>query len=210
MSQDYFNARDTLHTSHGSYVYYRLDQLEKDSLTKLDKLPFSIRVMLEGLLRQCDDKEITQEDVRNLAAWKPNTKNRPSMPFRPGRVVMQDFTGVPAVVDLAAMRSAMARLGGDPKKINPHVPVDLIVDHSVQVDFFASSDALYRNAELEFQRNRERYEFLHWGQKAFDNFRVVPPATGIIHQINLEFLADVVMAKEENGEMLVFPPIHTP
>jgi len=205
MSQDYFNARDTLHTSHGKYVYYRLDQLEKDGLTKLDKLPFSIRVMLEGLLRQCNDKEITQEDVRNLAAWKPNADNRPSMPFRPGRVVMQDFTGVPAIVDLAAMRSAMVRLGGDPKKINPHVPVDLIVDHSVQVDFFGTSDALYRNAELEFQRNRERYEFLHWGQKAFDNFRVVPPATGIIHQVNLEFLADVVLAKEEDGEMVVFP-----
>ncbi|MEN8173812.1 MAG: aconitase family protein, partial [Chloroflexota bacterium] len=205
MSQDYFNTRDVLKTDHGNYVYYRLNQLEKDGLTELAKLPFSIRVMLEGLLRQCNGVEITEDDVRNLAAWAPKAETRPSMPYRPGRVVMQDFTGVPAVVDLAAMRSAISRLGGDPKKINPHVPVDLIVDHSVQVDFFASPDALQRNAELEFQRNRERYEFLHWGQKAFDNFRVVPPATGIIHQVNLEFLADVVMAKDEDGDMVAFP-----
>jgi len=127
------------------------------------------------------------------------------LPFRPGRVVMQDFTGVPAIVDLAAMRSAMTRLGGDPRKINPQVPVDLVIDHSVQVDFFASPDALQRNAELEFQRNRERYEFLHWGQKAYDNFRVVPPATGIVHQVNLEYLADVVLAQNVNGEMVAFP-----
>ena len=205
MTEDYFNSRDNFRTSHGNYVIYRLDQLEKDGLTKLEKLPFSIRVMLEGVLRQCDEKIITKEDVRNLAGWEPNAKQRPSMPFRPGRVVMQDFTGVPAVVDLAAMRSAMTRLGGNPKKINPEVPVDLVVDHSVQVDFFATPDALQRNAELEFQRNRERYEFLHWGQKSFNNFRVVPPATGIIHQVNLEYLADVVMMKEVDGDVVVFP-----
>ncbi len=124
--------------------------------------------------------------------WQPgphNPSDRPSLPFLPARVVMQDFTGVPAVVDLAAMRAAMARLGGDPQKINPLVPVDLVIDHSVQVDFFASPDALLRNADLEFQRNRERYEFLHWGKNAFKNFRVVPPATGIVHQVNLEYLA---------------------
>ncbi len=205
MSQDYFNTRDILETSHGEYVFYRLGRLEEQGLTTLAKLPFSIRVMLEGVLRQCNEKEITRQDVLNLAGWQPRGP-RSSMPYRPGRVVMQDFTGVPAVVDLAAMRSAMARLGGDPRKINPVVPVDLVIDHSVQVDFFASPDALQRNAELEFHRNRERYQFLHWGQKAFDNFRVVPPATGIIHQVNLEYLAQVVLAKEEEeGRLVAFP-----
>ncbi|MBC8497285.1 MAG: aconitate hydratase AcnA, partial [Chloroflexi bacterium] len=205
MAQDYFGARGWLSTSHGRYVIYRLDKLEKAGLTKLDRLPFSIRVMLESVLRQCDERAITRQDVENLAGWTPQADKRPVLPFRPGRVVMQDFTGVPAVVDLAAMRSAMARLGGDPKKINPLVNVDLVIDHSVQVDFFADSDSLRRNAELEFQRNRERYEFLHWGQKAFDNFRVVPPATGIIHQVNLEYLADVVLKKEIDGERIAFP-----
>ncbi len=205
MSIDYFNARETLQTSHDEYTYYALEELEREGLTQLDKLPFSIRVMLEAVVRQCDERAITRQDVTNLAGWQPNTTDRPVLPFRPGRVVMQDFTGVPAVVDLAAMRSAVARLGGDPKAINPQVTVDLVIDHSVQVDFFASSDALQRNAELEFQRNRERYEFLHWGQKAFDNFRVVPPATGIVHQVNLEFLADVVLSKEVDGEQVAYP-----
>jgi len=205
MTQDFFNARDVLKTSHGDYTIYRLDKLEQTGLTKLSKLPFSIRVMLEAVLRQCNGREITPDDVHNLAAWKPRVSQRPSLPFRPGRVVMQDFTGVPAVVDLAAMRSAVARLGGNPSKINPQVPVDLVIDHSVQVDFFASPDALQRNAELEFQRNRERYEFLRWGQKSFDNFRVVPPATGIVHQVNLEYLADVVLTQEIEGELYAFP-----
>jgi aconitate hydratase len=205
MEQDYFQTRDVLKTSHANYIIYRLSKLEQAGLTRLDRLPFSIRVMLETVLRQCNEREITRQDVINLAGWKPRMEPRPTLPYRPARVVMQDFTGVPAVVDLAAMRSAMARLGGDPKKINPVVPVDLVIDHSVQVDFFAIPDALARNAEIEFQRNRERYEFLHWGQKVFDNFRVVPPATGIVHQVNLEFLAAVVMAKEVNGEHLAFP-----
>ncbi|MDH5506560.1 MAG: aconitate hydratase AcnA [Anaerolineae bacterium] len=205
MQEDYFNSKDTLKTQQGDYTIYRLDKLEADGLTQLNRLPFSIRVMLEQVLRQCNDRDITQQDVRNLAGWQPQADERVAMPFRPGRVVMQDFTGVPAIVDLAAMRSAMARLGGDPKKINPVVPVDLVIDHSVQVDFFANPDALQRNAELEFVRNRERYEFLHWGQKAFDNFRVVPPATGIVHQVNLEYLAKVVLTRTENGETLAFP-----
>ena len=204
MPKNFFGARDILQTSHGKYTFYRLDQLERDGLTQLSRLPFSIRIMLEAVMRQCNGKEITQQDVRNLAGWKPRAE-RPVLPYQPARVVMQDFTGVPAVVDLAAMRAAMARLGGDPAKINPLVPVDLVIDHSVQVDFFATPDALVRNAELEFQRNRERYEFLRWGQKAFRNFRVVPPATGIVHQVNLEYLADVVLAREEDGERLVFP-----
>jgi aconitate hydratase len=205
MPQDTFEARDTLATGHGQYTYYRLSALEEQGLTRLARLPFSIRIMLEGLLRQCNEVEITRQDVINLAGWQPQASGRPALPYRPARVVMQDFTGVPAVVDLAAMRAAVARLGGDPQRINPLVPVDLVIDHSVQVDFFASLDALRRNAELEFQRNRERYEFLHWGQQAFSNFRVVPPATGIVHQVNLEYLADVVLVSEEDGSLVAYP-----
>ncbi|HEY3312592.1 MAG TPA: aconitate hydratase AcnA [Anaerolineales bacterium] len=204
MNKDFFNSRSTLKTNHGDYVIYRLDALEKAGLVRLDKLPFSVRVMLEAALRQCNDHEITQADVKNIAGWKPQGE-RPGIPFLPARVVMQDFTGVPAIVDLAAMRTAVARLGGDPKKINPLVPVDLIIDHSLQVDFFATSDALIRNAEVEFQRNNERYKFLKWGQNAFKNFRVVPPMTGIIHQVNLEYLSEVVFTRSENGEVVAFP-----
>jgi len=214
--QDLFNARETLETQHGTYTIFRLDRLEKAGLTTIQRLPFSIRVMLEAALRQCNDREITQQDVKNIAAWTPSqpptnsanlaeSKVRPGIPFLPARVIMQDFTGVPAVVDLAAMRAAVARLGGDPKKINPLVPVDLVIDHSIQVDFFATSDALQRNTEMEFQRNRERYEFLKWGQSTFDNFRVVPPMTGIVHQVNLEYLADVVTARKDGSEVLAFP-----
>ena len=201
---DFFKARDSLKVGKKEYVFYRLDALEKAHLTDLKRLPFSIRIMLEAALRQCNDKEITQADVKKIASWKPQ-EVRPGIPFLPARVIMQDFTGVPAIVDLAAMRAAVARLGGDPKKINPLVPVDLVIDHSIQVDFFAAADSLQRNTEVEFQRNRERYEFLKWGQKAFRNFRVVPPMTGIVHQVNLEYLADVVMTKTENGETVAFP-----
>src|SRR5512147_1977259 len=201
---DFFNARDVLKVGDQEYVIYRLDALEKAGLTTLQRLPFSIRIVLEAALRQCNDREITRQDVKNIAAWKPQG-TRPGIPFLPGRVIMQDFTGVPAVVDLAAMRSAVARLGDDPKKINPLVPVDLVIDHSVQVDFFATAEALNRNTEVEFQRNRERYEFLKWGQKAFSNFRVVPPMTGIVHQVNLEYLADVVMTKMDGKDVLAFP-----
>ncbi len=207
--QDFFKARDVLKVGGKEYVIYRLDALEKAGLVDLKRLPFSIRVVLEAALRQCNDREITQADVKNIAAWTPKGA-RPGIPFLPARVVMQDFTGVPAVVDLAAMRAAVARLGGDPKKINPLVPVDLVIDHSVQVDFFATADALNRNTEMEFLRNKERYEFLKWGQQAFSNFRVVPPMTGIVHQVNLENLAEVVMTKEtsevsKTSEVLAFP-----
>ncbi len=212
MSKDYFKSRDVLKLGNIDYSIYRLDALEKAGLTQLNLLPFSIRIMLEAALRQCNDKEITQEDVKNIASWTPNPTaktggSRPGIPFLPARVIMQDFTGVPAVVDLAAMRAAVARLGGDPKKINPLVPVDLVIDHSVQVDFFATPDALKRNEEMEFQRNRERYEFLKWGQKAFANFRVVPPATGIVHQVNLEYLAQVVLSRKEGlgSSEVLFP-----
>ena len=202
--QDFFKARDVLKVGGKEYVIYRLDALEKAGLVDLKRLPFSIRVVLEAALRQCNDREITQADVRNIAAWTPKGA-RPGIPFLPARVVMQDFTGVPAVVDLAAMRAAVARLGGDPKKINPLVPVDLVIDHSVQVDFFATADALNRNTEMEFLRNKERYEFLKWGQQAFSNFRVVPPMTGIVHQVNLENLAEVVMTKVDGKDTLAFP-----
>ncbi len=214
--QDPFKSRDVLKVGKKKYVIHRLDALEKAGLTKLNKLPFSIRVVLEAALRQCNDREITQADVRNIAAWSPTPLSsplqggqrgvgRPGIPFLPARVIMQDFTGVPAVVDLAAMRAAVARMGGNPKKINPLVPVDLVIDHSIQVDFFATADALNRNTEMEFQRNRERYEFLKWGQKAFNNFRVVPPMTGIVHQVNLEYLADVVMTRKNGKDTLAFP-----
>lgn len=205
MAKDYFNARSTLKTLHGAYSFYHLLALEKAGLVHLDRLPFSIRILLESVLRQCNESEINCQDVVRLAGWQPRMAERPTLPYTPGRVVMQDFTGVPVVVDLAAMRAALARMGGDPKKINPLIPVDLVIDHSVQVDFFSIPDALARNTELEFQRNRERYEFLRWGQRAFDNFRVVPPATGIVHQVNLEYLASVIMTKGQAGERIAFP-----
>jgi aconitate hydratase len=204
MKDDIFQARAYLEVGNKKYIYYRLGTVADKYRVDLKRMPFSIRILLEAALRQCNDREITQADVEHIARWTP-TGGRPGIPFLPARVIMQDFTGVPAVVDLAAMRAAVARLGGDPRKINPLVPVDLVIDHSVQVDFFANSDALQRNAEVEFQRNRERYEFLKWGQKAFSNFRVVPPMTGIVHQVNLEYLAEVVMTRTEDGSTLAFP-----
>ncbi|HSR20380.1 MAG TPA: aconitate hydratase AcnA [Anaerolineales bacterium] len=204
-----FNALDVLRVGGEHYRYYRLDALEKAGLTLLASLPYSIRVLLEAALRQCNEREIKAADVQRIGAWTPRG-DRLGIPFLPARVIMQDFTGVPAVVDLAAMRSAVDQLGGDPRRINPLVPVDLVIDHSVQVDFFATPDALQRNAEMEFRRNRERYEFLKWGQKAFSNLRVVPPMTGIVHQVNLEYLAQVVLARPASPdadltEFLAFP-----
>ncbi len=204
-TQDVFGARATLAASHGPATIYRLDSLEKSGHGGVQRLPFSIKVLLEALLRNCDGTLVTEEDVTSLARWNAKSPAAREVPFKPARVILQDFTGVPAVVDLAAMRSAMKRLGGDATKINPLVPVDLVIDHSVQVDFFGDSSALERNAEVEFQRNRERYEFLRWGQRAFQNFRVVPPATGIVHQVNLEFLAKVVLEQTTNGETVLLP-----
>ena len=201
--QDFFGARDIFDTGSGKAVIYRLSALEKAGFN-LQRLPFSIRILLEAALRQADGFEITREAIETIAGWGAETAGRVEIPFKPARVILQDFTGVPSVVDLAALRNAMARMGGDPKKVNPLVPVDLVIDHSVQVDQFGSVLALSYNAELEFERNRERYEFLKWGQEAFDNFRVVPPATGIVHQVNLEYLANVVM-QHTNGETVVFP-----
>ncbi len=194
---DPFGARDTFDTGTGRAAVYRLSRLEDAGLGRISALPFSIRLLLESLLRNCDGYEVTEDDVKNLAAWNATAPAEVEIPFKPARVVLQDFTGVPCVVDLAAMRSAMQRLGGDPKKINPLIPVDLVIDHSVQVDSFGSADALDINVEYEFKRNRERYEFLRWGQKAFDNFRVVPPNIGIVHQVNLEFLAKCVFLRPD-------------
>jgi aconitate hydratase len=188
-----FGARSTLSAAAGSLQYFSLPKLAKDGIGDINTLPFSIRVLLEACLRNVDNFVVTADDVTNLANWNAAKPAEIEVPFKPGRVVLQDFTGVPAVVDLAALRSAMVRMGGDPKKINPLVPCDLVIDHSVQVDEFASRFALQRNVEIEFERNMERYQFLRWGQKAFNNFRVVPPATGIVHQVNLEYLATVVM-----------------
>jgi aconitate hydratase len=199
---DLFGAKAILPGT--DYSYYRLDALAK--IANIDRLPFSIKILLEALLRNCDNYVISPEDVENLAKYNAKDPVKNELPFKPGRVILQDFTGVPAVVDLAALRSAMARLGGDPKKINPQVPVDLVIDHSVQVDAFGSAAALFINVEKEFVRNRERYEFLKWGQQAFENFTVVPPATGIVHQVNLEYLGKVVMSKTDGvGETVVFP-----
>lgn len=205
MSHNMFKSRDSIAVGNKNYIIYRLDSLETAGLTQINRLPFSIRILLESVLRHQDGKKVNRQDILNLAQWQP-TADRPSMPFFPGRVILQDFTGVPVVVDLAVMRSTLSRLGGDPQKINPTVPVDLVIDHSVQVDYYANPEAMQKNAEIEFVRNRERYEFLHWAQKAFKNFRVVPPATGIVHQVNLEYLASSVLTREaDDGTIVAFP-----
>jgi aconitate hydratase len=206
MRTDAFAARSTLDTGLGQAVFYRLSALsDSGTAPGLDRLPFSIRVLLEAVLRNVDGEIVTEDDVRRLAAWSATAPADVELPFVPARVILQDFTGVPAVVDLASMRAAVKRLGHDPARINPLVPVDLVVDHSVQVDVFGTSDAAEKNAAIEFSRNRERYEFLRWGQKAFRNFRVVPPATGIVHQVNLEYLARGVLLQERDGESVAIP-----
>ncbi|HET6250777.1 MAG TPA: aconitate hydratase [Tepidisphaeraceae bacterium] len=193
---DSLGAVAKLSTKAGDVRIFRLNRLREMGIGNVDRLPVSIKILLESCLRNLDNFQVNEKDVRGLAAWDATAATRGELPFKPARVILQDFTGVPAVVDLAAMRSAMKRVGGDPQKINPLVPVDLVIDHSVQVDEFGSSFALMHNVEKEFERNRERYEFLKWGQKAFDNFSVVPPAMGIVHQVNLEYLAKVVMQKD--------------
>ncbi len=194
---DVFGARGTFDTGNGEAVIYRLSKLSESRVGHVDSLPFSIKILLENALRNQDGRHFTVDDVQNLASWDADNHNPAEIPFSPARVILQDFTGVPSLVDLAALRSAMARMGGDPQKINPTVPVDLVIDHSVQVDYFGQPDAIARNAQMEFVRNRERYEFLHWGQKAFENLKVVPPATGIVHQVNLEYLAKVVQLYDD-------------
>src|SRR5690606_32256157 len=203
---DVFNARSSFEANGKKYNYYSLQALEDAKIGNVSKLPYSIKVLLESVLRQVDGRVIKKEHVENLAKWGTDELQEVDVPFKPSRVILQDFTGVPAVVDLASLRKAMADMGGDPQKINPEIPVDLVIDHSVQVDRAGTLDALQFNMELEFERNAERYKFLSWATKAFDNYRAVPPATGIVHQVNLEYLANVVHAVEgENGEFEAFP-----
>ena len=204
-SPDLLNARSEISTPVGRVGIYRLSRLEELGWTRLQELPYCIRVLLEAALRCCNGREVTPEDVRHWASWRPENLPKVEVPFLPARVLLQDFTGVPCVADLAAMRAAVQRLGGDPKRVNPLVPVDLVIDHSLQVDFYASTDALDKNVALEFQRNQERYTFLRWGQKAFRNFRVIPPSVGIIHQVNLEFLASCVSVRPDHAGPVALP-----
>ncbi|WP_126428172.1 aconitate hydratase AcnA [Brevibacillus marinus] len=204
-NKDAYQVKSTLQVGNRTYTYYRLQGLEEKGIGPVSKLPFSIKILLEAAVRQFDGRAITKEHVQQLANWTEERNANSEVPLMPARIVLQDFTGVPAVVDLAAMRDAMKKAGGDPKRINPLVPVDLVIDHSVMVDAFGSPEALETNMRLEFERNEERYRFLRWAQTAFDNFRAVPPATGIVHQVNLEYLATVVATREVNGEIVAFP-----
>ncbi len=203
-TQNHYSVRTSLEAGGKSYAYYNLGGLQEQGLGDISKLPFSIKVLLEAAVRQFDGRAITAEHVKQLATWADGREDK-EIPFIPARIVLQDFTGVPVVVDLAAMRDTVAKAGGDPKQINPLVPVDLVIDHSVMVDAFGSPEALEYNTKVEFERNEERYRFLRWAQTAFDNFRAVPPGTGIVHQVNLEYLASVAATKTVDGETVVYP-----
>ena len=205
MSLDSFNTKKTLSVGSKTYTYYSLPDAQAAGIGNVDKLPMSLKILLENLLRFEDDNTVKTEDIKALGNWASNPPPSEEIAYRPARVLMQDFTGVPAVADLAAMRSAVVAAAGDPSVINPLSPVDLVIDHSVMVDKFGTEEAFGENVELEMERNRERYRFLRWGQQAFDNFRVVPPGTGICHQVNLEYLARAVWTKVENGEEVAFP-----
>lgn len=187
------NPFEKVKTKLGNSEFYKLPTLGDQ---RLSQLPYSIRVLLESAVRNCDEYNVLGSDVERILDWVKNSQEDIDIPFKPARVILQDFTGVPAVVDLAAMRDAMQRLGGDPSKINPLCPVDLVIDHSVQADVFGTADAAKQNEIIEFNRNRERFQFLKWGSKAFDNFKIVPPGSGIVHQVNLEYLARVVMQQD--------------
>ena len=203
--QDSLNTRSTLEAGGKSYAYYSLPKAA-EALGDISRLPFSMKVLLENLLRFEDGQSVTRDDLQAMVDWQKERKISREIQYRPARVLMQDFTGVPAVVDLAAMRDAMAKLGGDPQKINPLVPVHLVIDHSVMVDEFGTPKSFGKNVELEYERNGERYEFLKWGAQAFDNFQVVPPGTGICHQVNLEYIAQCVWTGEDQGgETLAYP-----
>ena len=197
---DPFNARTTIRVGSRDVTIHSLEALERAGLAKLDRLPFTIRVLLENALRHLGHGFVTEDHVRALAAWTPAAA-KGEIPFMPARVVLQDFTGVPCVVDLAAMRDAMAEMGGDPARINPVVPCDLVIDHSVQVDHYGTAEAFKLNVALEFERNTERYQLLRFAQRAFENFRVVPPGTGIVHQVNLEYLSPCVQLRDQYGAL---------
>src|SRR4249920_2147292 len=201
MSVNSFGAKTTLQVGENSYQIFRLDAIDGS-----DSLPYSLKILLENLLRTEDGANITADDIRTLGSWNPKAEPSEEIQFTPARVIMQDFTGVPCVVDLATMREAMAAMGGDPAKINPLAPAELVIDHSVIADVFGTATAFQRNVEIEYQRNRERYQFLRWGQGAFDDFKVVPPGTGIVHQVNIEHLARVVFTREDSdGSVLAYP-----
>ncbi len=205
MSTDSFKSKTTISLSGGDTEIYRLDALTKAGVGDVETLPFSLKVLLENLLRAEDGTTVTKADIEALASWDPKAEPSTEIAFRPARVVLQDFTGVPAVVDLAAMREAYAEMGGDAAKMNPIRPADLVIDHSVQVDHYGDDKAFAQNVEIEYQRNNERYQFLRWGQQAFQDLQVVPPGTGIVHQVNLEFLAQAVMVREEDGTRRAYP-----
>lgn len=204
-SKDSFNTRRTLHVNGKNYDYYSLPVAEEAGLKDLSHLPVSLKILLENLLRHEDGISVTKDDIKAIPAWLKEKSSWSEIAYRPARVLMQDFTGVPAVVDLTAMRDAVKKMGNDPEKINPLSPVDLVIDHSVQVDEFATKTALDINTQLEMTRNRERYEFLRWGQKAFQNFQVVPPGTGICHQVNLEYLAKTIWSHQQDGKLMAYP-----
>ena len=196
-SLDSFRCCKTLQVGSKTYAYFSLPTAERNGLKGISRLPFSMKVLLENLLRNEDGRTVTKDDIKAFAEWLKTKTSEHEFAFRPARVLMQDFTGVPAVVDLAAMRDAMKELGGDPKKINPQVPVDLVIDHSVAVTFFGNNQAFKKNVDEEYRQNQERYKFLKWAQRSFDNFSVVPPGTGICHQVNLEYLSRVVWSKKD-------------
>ncbi len=202
---DPFGAKRTLSFDGVTATYYALDALAKKSFPNVDSLPFTLKILLENVLRRLDSYVFTEDDVQLLAGWDPEPSVVKEFPFLPSRVLLQDFTGVPTVVDLAAMRSAMARMGGDPQRVNPLVPADLIIDHSVQVDSFGSTLSFATNVKKEYERNGERYALLRWAQAAFQNFRVVPPGMGIVHQVNLEYLGSVVHQRQEDGLNVAYP-----
>ncbi|MDD4392129.1 MAG: aconitase family protein, partial [Desulfobacterales bacterium] len=203
MEKNQFTWRITIDAT--DYSFFDITLLEEKGLANISGLPFSIKILVENLLRNLDGKIVTEADVLHIARWQKHYERPVEIPYHPARVLMQDFTGVPAVVDLAAMRDAVKAIGKDPGKINPMIPVDLVIDHSLQMDYYGSMDAVTRNLKKEYQRNTERYTFLKWAQKSFENFRVVPPNSGICHQVNLEHLAQVVMCKVSDGKTVAFP-----
>src|SRR5262245_26335291 len=200
-----FKTRQTLNAGGRDVSFYSLPALQAAGFPEVARLPFSLKILLENVLRQEDGRFVKAADIEALARWDVKSTAQREISFMPARVLLQDFTGVPCVVDLAAMRDGMVRLGGNPERVNPLQPVELVIDHSVQVDHFGRADALQLNADLEYQRNRERYIFLRWGQEAFRNFRVVPPETGIVHQVNIEYLARVVCRDTSLGRQIAYP-----
>jgi aconitate hydratase len=202
---DNTDYRSQIEIKNRTYTIFDITRLEKNGIADIKRLPYSIKILVENLLRKLDGRVVLDEDLENIARWQKRYETPVEIPYHPARVLMQDFTGVPAVVDLAAMRDAVKDLGGDPQKINPLVPVDLIVDHSVQVDYYGTPDALTQNVAKEYERNSERYALLKWAQKSFDNFRVVPPNSGICHQLNLEYLGQVIMTEKNGNATAAYP-----